>query len=101
LFFIFKLIIVSSFWLLLNSFISTLTLSKTFILSLFKQLLNINIFVSLLIFDEEYTYSNLLVKVYDKKKLSEAKIYFNELKELIINNSINYLSKIILEKMSN
>lgn len=62
---------------------------------------NNKLVVSLLIFDEKYTYSNLLVKVYDKNKLSEAKIYFNELKELIINNSVNDLSKIILEKMSN
>lgn len=55
--------------------------------------------VSLLIFDTEETYSNLLVKTYDMENLSEAQIYFNELKDLVIKNDLDNLSKIILEKM--
>lgn len=62
---------------------------------------NNNLIVSLLIFDKEFTYSNLLVKVFDKDQLNEAKLYFDELKNIIINNNLNDLSKIILEKMSN
>ena len=62
---------------------------------------NNNLIVSLLIFDKEFTYSNLLVKVFDKYQLNEAKLYFDELKNIIINNNLNDLSKIILEKMSN
>ncbi|MBO5095472.1 MAG: hypothetical protein J6B98_01175 [Bacilli bacterium] len=55
--------------------------------------------VSLLIFDTEETYSNLLVKTYDIDDLTEAKIYFNELKDLVIKNNLDNLSKLILEKM--
>lgn len=55
--------------------------------------------VSLLIFDTEETYSNLLVKTYDIEDLSEAQIYFEELKDLVIKNDLDNLSKIILEKM--
>lgn len=55
--------------------------------------------VSLLIFDTEETYSNLLVKTYNIEALSEAQIYFDELKELVIKNDLDNLSKIILEKM--
>ena len=55
--------------------------------------------VSLLIFDTEETYSNLLVKTYDMENLSEAQIYFDELKDLVIKNDLDNLSKIILEKM--
>ena len=55
--------------------------------------------VSLLIFDTEETYSNLLVKTYDMEDLSEAQIYFEELKDLVIKNDLDNLSKIILEKM--
>lgn len=55
--------------------------------------------VSLLIFDTEETYSNLLVKTYDIDNLTEAKIYFNELKDLVIKNNLDVLSKLILEKM--
>jgi len=55
--------------------------------------------VSLLIFDTEETYSNLLVKTYDIEDLSEAQIYFDELKDLVIKNDLDNLSKIILEKM--
>ena len=55
--------------------------------------------VSLLIFDTEETYSNLLVKTYNINDLPEAKIYFNELKDLVIKNNLDNLSKIILEKM--
>lgn len=55
--------------------------------------------VSLLIFDTEETYSNLLVKTYDIENLSEAQIYFDELKDLVIKNDLDNLSKIILEKM--
>lgn len=55
--------------------------------------------VSLIIFDTEETYSNLLVKTYDMEDLSEAQIYFEELKDLVIKNDLDNLSKIILEKM--
>lgn len=55
--------------------------------------------VSLLIFDTEETYSNLLVKTYDIEDLSKAQIYFDELKTLVIKNDLDNLSKIILEKM--
>ena len=55
--------------------------------------------VPLLIFDTEETYSNLLVKTYDIDDLTEAKIYFNELKDLVIKNNLDNLSKLILEKM--
>lgn len=55
--------------------------------------------VSLIIFDTEETYSNLLVKTYDMEDLSEAQIYFDELKDLVIKNDLDNLSKIILEKM--
>lgn len=55
--------------------------------------------VSLLIFDTEETYSNLLVKTYNIDNLTEAKIYFNELKDLVIKNNLDNLSKLILEKM--
>ena len=55
--------------------------------------------VSLIIFDTEETYSNLLVKTYDVEDLSEAQIYFEELKDLVIKNDLDNLSKIILEKM--
>ena len=55
--------------------------------------------VSLIIFDTEETYSNLLVKTYDIDDLTEAKIYFNELKDLVIKNNLDNLSKLILEKM--
>ena len=55
--------------------------------------------VSLIIFDTEETYSNLLVKTYDMEDLSEAQIYFEELKDLVIKNDLDNLSKIILENM--
>ena len=55
--------------------------------------------VSLIIFDTEETYSNLLVKTYDIEDLSKAQIYFDELKTLVIKNDLDNLSKIILEKM--
>ena len=55
--------------------------------------------VSLLIFDTDYTYSNLLRIDYDKEKMEKAKIYYMQLKDMIINNDKNTLSKLIIEKL--
>ena len=54
-------------------------------------------FVYMIIFDTDYTYSNLLLKSYSN--LEDAKLYFNELKSTIKNNDINTLSLYIIEKM--
>ena len=58
-----------------------------------------NLVVSVIIFDVDVTYSNLLVRTYKFNQLEEAKTYFNELKSLIIDCDISELSKIILKKM--
>lgn len=56
-------------------------------------------FVSMTIFDKDFIYSNIL-----KKKLTSldlATLYFEELKQAIINNDKDSLSFYILNKMSN
>ena len=58
-----------------------------------------NLVVSVIIFDVDITYSNLLVRTYDFNQLEEAKKYFNELKTLIIGCNVSELSNIILKKM--
>lgn len=53
----------------------------------------------ILIFEEDKTYSNVLLKKFDKDKIMEAKSYFTELKDMIINNDLNKLSKLIIDKL--
>ena len=55
--------------------------------------------VSLLIFDTDYTYSNLLRQDYDKEKIDKAKVYYMQLKDMIVNNDKDTLSKLIIEKL--
>lgn len=55
--------------------------------------------VSVIIFDVDVTYSNLLVRTYDFNQLEKAKKYFNELKTLIVDCNVSELSNIILKKM--
>lgn len=52
----------------------------------------------MIIFDVDFTCSNIIPKVYDS--LNDANHCFYSLKELISNNDLNKLSSIILEKMS-
>ena len=53
----------------------------------------------LLIFEQDKTYSNILLKKYNKDKLLEAKKYFMELKDMIVNNNKDKLSKLIIDKL--
>lgn len=53
----------------------------------------------LLIFEQDKTYSNILFKKYNKDKLLEAKKYFMELKDMIVNNDKDKLSKLIIDKL--
>lgn len=53
----------------------------------------------LLIFEQDKTYSNILLKKYNKDKLLEAKKYFMELKDMIVNNDKDKLSKLIIDKL--
>lgn len=58
-----------------------------------------NLVVSVIIFDVDVTYSNLLVRTYNFNQLDEAKKYFSELKTLIVDCNVSELSNIILKKM--
>lgn len=51
--------------------------------------------VSMIIFDIDYTFSNLNAKTYDN--LEEANIYFSSLKDLIKNNDLENLSSTLLK----
>ena len=53
----------------------------------------------ILIFEKDKTYSNVLLKKFDKDKVMEAKSYFMELKDMIVNNDLNKLSKLIIDKL--
>lgn len=53
----------------------------------------------ILIFEKEKTYSNILLRKFDKHKIIEAKNYFTELKDMIVNNDISKLSKLIIDKL--
>lgn len=53
----------------------------------------------LLIFEQDKTYSNILLKKYNKDKLLEAKKYFMELKDMVVSNDKNKLSKLIIDKL--
>lgn len=53
----------------------------------------------ILIFDGDKTYSNVLLRKFDKDKIMEAKSYFMELKDMIVNNDLNKLSKLIIDKL--
>lgn len=61
------------------------------------EFINNSYFVSMMIFDKEYTYSNLLKK--EKKTLKDAKQYFEKLKTIIINNNLNSLSLYLLDNV--
>lgn len=61
--------------------------------TLIEKLKN-NFIVSLLIFDTDYTFSNLLLKKYDS--LEKATEYFNDIKKNIQTMDINSLSLYIL-----
>ena len=56
---------------------------------------NSNYYVSMIIFDIDYTFSNLNAKTYDN--LEEANIYFSSLKDLIKNNDLENLSSTLLK----
>lgn len=64
--------------------------------TLIEKLKN-NFIVSLLIFDTDYTFSNLLLKKYDS--LDKATEYFNDLKKNIQTMNINSLSLYILNNL--
>lgn len=53
----------------------------------------------LLIFEQDKTYSNILLRKYNKDKLFEAKKYFMELKDMVMNNDKDKLSKLIIDKL--
>ena len=42
---------------------------------------------------------DILLRKFDKDKIIEAKNYFTELKDMIENNDINKLSKLIIDKL--
>lgn len=56
-------------------------------------------FTYILIFEKDKTYSNVLLRKFDKDKIMEAKSYFMELKDMIINNDLNKLSHLIIDKL--
>lgn len=64
--------------------------------TLIEKLKN-NFIVSLLIFDTDYTFSNLLLKKYDS--LDKATEYFNDLKKNIQTMDINLLSLYIFNNL--
>lgn len=64
--------------------------------TLIEKLKN-NFIVSLLIFDTDYTFSNLLLKKYDS--LDKATEYFNDLKKNIQTMDINSLSLYIFNNL--
>jgi len=53
----------------------------------------------ILIFEKDKTYSNVLLRKFDKDKIMKAKSYFMELKDMIINNDLNKLSHLIIDKL--
>ena len=53
----------------------------------------------ILIFEKEKTYSNVLLRKFDKDKIMEAKSYFLELKDMIVNNDLSTLSNLIVDKL--
>lgn len=60
-----------------------------------KQNSNYNVYI--VIFENKITYENLLFKSF--KHNSRAKKYFKQLKEIIRDNNINDISRIILERI--
>lgn len=54
--------------------------------------------VSIIIFDEDYTFSNIVSKQYNS--LEQANQYYLQLEELIKNNNINDLSLKLLEELT-
>ena len=56
---------------------------------------NSNYYVSMIIFDTDYTFSNLNAKTYNN--LEEANTYFSSLKDLIRNNDLESLSASLLK----
>lgn len=56
---------------------------------------NSNYYVSMIIFDTDYTFSNLNAKTYNN--LEEANTYFSSLKDLIKNNDLESLSASLLK----
>ena len=56
---------------------------------------NSNYYVSMIIFDTDYTFSNLNAKTYNN--LEEANTYFSSLKDLIKNNNLENLSSTLLK----
>ncbi len=53
----------------------------------------------MIIFDIDYTFSNLNAKMYDN--LEEANTYFSSLKDLIKNNDLESLSSTLLKTVNN
>lgn len=62
-----------------------------------NEFISNNYIVSLMIFDKDTTINNLLLKKFKSKE--DSMLYFEELKNIIINNDINNLSKIILDRL--
>lgn len=56
---------------------------------------NSNYYVSMIIFDTDYTFSNLNAKTYNN--LEDANTYFSSLKDLIKNNDLESLSASLLK----
>lgn len=56
---------------------------------------NNSYYVSMIIFDTDYTFSNLNAKTYNN--LEEANTYFSSLKDLIKNNDLESLSSTLLK----
>lgn len=56
---------------------------------------NNSYYVSMIIFDTDYTFSNLNAKTYNN--LEDANIYFSSLKDLIRNNDLESLSASLLK----
>ena len=53
----------------------------------------------ILIFEKDKTYSNVLLRKFNKDKIMEAKSYFMELKDMIVNNDLSTLSNLIVDKL--
>lgn len=60
---------------------------------------NNNYYVSMIIFDTDYTFSNLKARTYNN--LEDANTYFSSLKDLIKNNDLERLSNILLKNANN
>ena len=61
----------------------------------FINIQNNSYYVSMIIFDTDYTFSNLNAKTYNN--LEEANTYFSSLKDLIKNNDLESLSASLLK----